>query len=694
MLTSVGWATFQPSSAAVLSAADTRAVLLVLSRLRAEFVSAGSLAQAAEWLNSQSMDGSWPDIDYANRSNARWPALVHLERTRTLAIAFSRQESALMGSPRALQAINRALDSWLQRQPTSTGWWQVSIGAPLELMRILTLTWETLDPGIRSASLALLHTPSTVPPERATGQNLVWYATQQVVRGALTGNVDDLVGASGRLQAEVVITEREGIQADMSFHQHSVQLYTGGYGLGFLMDSVRMASLLAGTPWAYTAAKLALLADYTLDGVRPLIRGSWLDWSTRGREFTRRQRVSRPAAILPSVTMLAALSPPRKQDLAGFAKYLKNNRTGAPVVGNRHFWRSDFMVHQRDAGYASARWFSARTVGSESGNEENLLGHWLPFGLTYLLRRGDEYDQLPAVWDWSRLPGVTSPAEVPQFSGLLVGGHRFAGGASDGRCGVAAAQFDRFETQAKKAWFFCGDLMLSLGADIACERPSPVATTINQTRLRGDIITNLGQLRRRGVADRLNGVRWLWHDGLTYLLPDGQDFQLLMRQATGTGQRINKELGLGTVSADVFMLTIEHGRRPIGERYAYGVWMGETAAPEASWVPPNFSIIENSPDMQCVHHQSGQVVQAVMHRPGTAPLGHGHQLTIDRPCIVQATRSPEGWDLALADPLQVSQAMDLELNASGQKPWRSVVEFDKSPGMGGRSASVKLTALG
>jgi chondroitin AC lyase len=351
------------------------------------------------------------------------------------------------------------------------------------------------------------------------------------------------------------------------------------------------------------------------------------------------------------------------------------------------------MVHQRNAGYASVRWFSSRTVGTESGNGENLLGYWLPFGLTYVLRRGDEYDHLPAVWDWSRLPGVTSPAEVPEFSGLLVGGHRFAGGASDSTSGVAAAQFNAFETQSKKAWFFCGDLMLALGADIACKRPGAVATTLNQTRLRGDVITNRGRVAPGRTAHQLPGVKWLWHDGMTYLLPDSTDLHLLLHQATGKGKRINKELGSGDVSADMFTLTIEHGVRPVGERYAYGVWMGEPFAPTDTWEPPPFSIIENSSDLQCVHHQSGQVVQAVMHRPGTAPLGNGYQLTIDQPCVLQATRTLEGWDLALSDPLQGVQSMRLTLTDPDQKSTRSVVKFDQSRGWRGRSESVKVKAL-
>ncbi len=181
------------------------------------------------------------------------------------------------------------------------------------------------------------------------------------------------------------ITPREGIQADFSFHQHGAQLYTGAYGLGFLMDSVRMAGLLDGTPWSYEPQRLEILAAFALDGVRPLVRGRWLDWGARGREFTRvQQRVSRPQAALPALRTLADLPNSRRDELAAFALYIEQGAKSPPLLGNRHFWRSDFMVHQTAKGYWSVKMMSARTVGTESGNGENLRGFWLPFGTTYL----------------------------------------------------------------------------------------------------------------------------------------------------------------------------------------------------------------------------------------------------------------------------------------------------------------------
>ena len=78
---------------------------------------------------------------------------------------------------------------------------------------------------------------------RWTGQNLVWGVGNQIVRGLITGDASLVVGAYERMYQEIVVTPKEGIQADFSFHQHGDQFYSGGYGLGFANDVGRYVAL-------------------------------------------------------------------------------------------------------------------------------------------------------------------------------------------------------------------------------------------------------------------------------------------------------------------------------------------------------------------------------------------------------------------------------------------------------------------
>jgi chondroitin AC lyase len=661
----------------------------ILQRLRAEFIKTINPGNAARFLAQQGKDGSWPDIDYADRASASWKPSAHLERARGIAAAYSQPTNAMFQSPQARSAVLAALQAWMDRKPVSTNWWQNTVGGQLALMPVLVLLDQEIPAALRQSALGVLNDPGMVPAAQATGQNLVWYATQQLVRGAVGRNADDLAAASRRLQDEVVVTTKEGIQADFSFHQHGAQLYSGAYGLGFLTDSVRLAGLLAGTPWAYQPDRLALLAGYALDGIRPLVRGPWLDWGARGREFTRAPGISRPQALLPAVQALATLAPDRRDELAAFAAYIASAATGAPVVGNRHFWRSDFMVHQTIRGYWSVKMVSARTVGTESGNEENLQGYWLPFGCTYLLRRGDEYDGLPAVWDWRRLPGVTAPAEVPKLVGLQGHEARFVGGVSDGKSGVAAMVLGKLETTARKAWFFHGDLMVALGAAIGSKRAAPVTTTLNQTRWRTDVVGSAGPVAAGGGAPvQLDNLAWLWHDGITYLLPGQAGVSLQLQDASGSGKAINRQLGSGDVRARVLTLAIDHGVRPDAASYAYGVWMGAASAADAG-KGPAYTVLENSDRQQSIRHGDGAVVQAVMHAPGNVRLDNTFAVQVDQACLLQVVRADAGWTVSVCDPTTSLQRINITLNG-GAEPRRAVAALTAGAPDGGRTVSVQL----
>ena len=82
---------------------------------------------------------------------------------------------------------------------------------------------------------------------------------------------------------------------------------------------------------------------------------------------------------------VAALLPERAAELKALKSHIEG--TGAPYsfLGNRYFWNSDFMTHQREAYYFSVKMVSHRTIGTESFGGENVKGAWLPFGATWIV---------------------------------------------------------------------------------------------------------------------------------------------------------------------------------------------------------------------------------------------------------------------------------------------------------------------
>jgi chondroitin AC lyase len=64
------------------------------------------------------------------------------------------------------------------------------------------------------------------------------------------------------------------------------------------------------------------------------------------------------------------------------------------ILNNVHYWNSDYTQHRCQGFLFSVRNVSARTVASETGNNENLKAHYLLYTANFLALKGDEYFNL------------------------------------------------------------------------------------------------------------------------------------------------------------------------------------------------------------------------------------------------------------------------------------------------------------
>ena len=76
--------------------------------------------------------------------------------------------------------------------------------------------------------------------------------------------------AVAALSGTIVISpdNLEGIKQDMSFHQHSSQLYSGGYGSEYIVDVSNLAWVVSGTVFEMEKGVEELLISLVLDGNR------------------------------------------------------------------------------------------------------------------------------------------------------------------------------------------------------------------------------------------------------------------------------------------------------------------------------------------------------------------------------------------------------------------------------------------
>lgn len=106
-----------------------------------------------------------------------------------------------------------------------------------------------------------------------------------------------------------------------------------------------------------------------------MTRGSVTDFGGEGREITRRGQTAHYLNIAArNMLQLPTGRDVEFRDLAARA----SEQPAPPLVGNRHFWRSDLMTHHRPDYYASARMFSSRIANTDmpcNGEGQERAGH-------------------------------------------------------------------------------------------------------------------------------------------------------------------------------------------------------------------------------------------------------------------------------------------------------------------------------
>jgi len=649
------------------SKAATDDLTVIRDRMLAPYQIPPAAARVRQLRARVKPDGSWPDVNYAGNSTVRWEPAEHLQRLLLLTQACFAPKSQEHGNAALAAEIGRALDFWLHKDPRRPWWWD-SIGAPGMLSLTLLMYDEHLTEFQRQKGVQILKRAKL----GATGQNLVWQAEITARRAVLERDAELLRRAFGLIASEIRLSTGEGIQADFSFHQHGPCLYNHGYGAAFAVDNARLVALTAGTSCAYPPEKISLLARYILDGSQWLAHGAQTDFGAEGREIARPRQT---AAYLGDAARIMLAVPTGREDEFRVLAARVAGGDAAPLVGNKHFPRSDIMVHHRPGWYMSARMYSTRTMNTDglSGCAEGFLSHYLADGATCIMRHGNEYRDLFPAWDWQHVPGTTVEL-APHQSGppQRKGESAFVGGASDGTVGAATFQLARQTLRARKAWFFFSNVVVCLGTDIRCAADDPVVTTLNQCRLRGPVTVGASNGARQVEAgDTLLDARWVWHDGIGYLLDKAAKVRLANVARTGNWKRISGQSPADPVTEHVFLLALSHGVRPLGADYAYAVLPDTSleAMPSLAGKRP-FEVAANSAQVQAVFHSGDAALGLVFHEAGEF-AAQGWRVAVDRPCVLVLRQEKDGGHVATADPAAGSGAVRLEISLP-QQPARTV----------------------
>lgn len=668
----------------------------ILMDLKKPLVSVDKAAEKS--FSSLQPDGHWKDIPYAASTINNWEPNDHLLKMQQLIQAYIEKESRYYGDQKFFSAITRAFEFWYQADPKSSNWWHNEIATPQALGELLIMMRygpKKLDGALEAKLIERMKRGNV---EKQAGANKTDVALHYFYRALLTNDQPLLATAVQELFYPVMLVYRkEGLQYDYAYLQHGPQLQISSYGAVFITGVLKMANYVRDTPYAMSPDKMALFSKYYRESYLKAIRGSYMDFNVEGRG------ISRPD-ILKKKNEKSRLLVAKMLDL-------KNTEDWSAAIGrtdssqtpdykvapyHKQYWTGDYVQHLRPAYAFNVRMVSSRTKRSEAGNKENLFGRYLSDGATNIQLRGPEYYNIMPVWEWDKIPGVTSrdyAADRPmtEFWGQD-GSNAFAGGVSDGVYGASAYVLDYDSLEAKKSWFFFDDEIVCLGAGIKSNTAENITTTVNQSWLNGEVLNTLNSQktgREKTMDINAQGKSWVLHDGVGYYFPEGGAISLSTRQQKGSWNRINNAHSKDEVSGNVFKLWMNHGTKPLAGKYAYIVLPGlKRAADMKKSNTSAIQILANTANIQAVYHQSLDIFQAVYYQPGSITFA-SFELNVDKAAILLIKNVNGRQEISVADPLQKEKTTTLTIkDLKTGKTISHVVDFPQNE-LAGSSVEIK-----
>ncbi|MFD1631193.1 polysaccharide lyase family 8 super-sandwich domain-containing protein [Pseudopedobacter beijingensis] len=611
-------------------------------------------------------DGSWSDIDYSN-------AMANpLRRMVDMAMAYTRTSNDLYKDQDVYGALIRSLENWYIKNPVNPNWWYNDIYYPQALGKIMIIMRESNKP--LSAELeAKLISRMMRKLKAGDGANTSDQALHYLFRACLTEKREVLDSAATYLYEPIAINnDKTGLQLDGSYFQHGKQQAIASYGRVFVGNSIDAAYYLHGTEYALPAEKLKILVDFLNTTFLKTIRGNVYDFNVRGRGISRKDSLY--GQISPLIQKLKIIDPKNNPTWDSAIRRITEKKPGSYNIspGNQYYWKAGYALHTRPAYTFSVQSASNRTLRTERGNNENVLGKFLSDGATNIQVSGKEYLNIMPVWEWDKIPGVTSH-DYPDDSGSLIkqewrvpGSTDFVGGVSNGIYGLATMEVKHDSLSAKKAWFLFDNEVVCLGAGITSALGLPVTTTINQCWLSGGVETENNQSVKNNADSFTTDTKWVLHDGIAYLFPQQTNITVSTATQSGSWHRINQLNGdKKQLEGQVFKAFINHGTNPSNTSYSYIIRPGIKNKNELKTINMDeIQLLANSPEVQATWHKSLDILQAVFYQKTS--LEHNLiSIETDQPCTLMFTGLNTNPTLYISAPLHQATEINITLKYKG-----------------------------
>ncbi|MFW5871191.1 MAG: polysaccharide lyase family 8 super-sandwich domain-containing protein [Verrucomicrobiota bacterium] len=674
--------------------ADTENTLKDIKIVRGRFVdelfeNKPSASRVRELIETIREDGSWPDINYKDVSSTGWDHKRHLANMLTLSVAFKSPGSEFHNQPAVRATILSAFDYWLKHDFKGQNWYHNIISTPSMITDILLLMNDELNAAQRKKAYRIAGRANMQSRWARPGADRSRIAGILGRFALVKKDAETLTKAVNVMAKAVHVTTQRGLQGDMSYqHRTDGVTSTLTYGRAYLWSFADYADKLADTAFEFPEHRLKLMVDFCLDGIaKSMAHGRYDDPQQENRGIARKH-AGGPADVEALKALVAATSY-RRDEMETLIAVRKGEKE-PNYRFNKYFWRSTYHTHQRPAYFTSVRLYSKRNRSMERPyNDEGLRNHYLADGANFIIRTGAEYfngeegHSIFPAYDWRKIPGATVVQKegMPNSDAIQRRGRtEFVGGVSDGIYGATVFDFDSpiDDLKAKKAWFFFDNEYVCLGAGIKSDEQHPVATTMNQCLLNGNVgVLKGGRMRgvRRGLHTFSN-LSAVWHDQVAYIFASPTEVRLKNDKAKGSWWRITRQSwarGAKKVELDRFMLWIDHGAAPDNAQYAYVVAPGLAVDRVADYVSnAPIRILHNTSALQAVAHKKLGITYGVFYEKGEMKALNGPKIKVGQPGLVMCrVRNGRVQRLAVTDPtgkVKTFQfALDTRLDGKGER---------------------------
>ncbi|GAA2019832.1 polysaccharide lyase family 8 super-sandwich domain-containing protein [Pseudokineococcus marinus] len=624
-------------------------------------------SDATDYLASQEADGSWADVDYADRTSSAngsvWSAYTALYRLMAMAQAYRDEGADGFEEPALLAGIEQGLRYWDEADPGNTNWWETEIGESIAMGRISVFLSDVLADD--ALEVTLEHNTGRLDP---VGANGAWRTTNYLFEAVATEDVEDIRAGFDTMVATVAVDDsgdvNEAVQPDLSFWAHGPQLYSEGYGLALFANVAIWADAARGTSLAFSRDDLDTIAAYIVGGTRWMIRGEIGMLYLGYRPPKTVEGVTGYAAeFIEPLRMMARTDPLYARDYEAVLDNVLGETPGNGLTGDRYFWRSEFASHLRPEYGIFTKLNSSRTTGGEYrstfrpsvGNEV----YWNASGATAIQVTNEEYTDLGPAFDWFHYPGVTAPYAKEQDrgpAGRLSNGGSFTGGVSDGTYGATVFTLDRAGASAQKSYFAFDDEMVALGTGITSDRDVAVHTTVNQVAAAGNASVD-GEAVAAGTDTEVAGASWAYNDRVGYVFPGSQTVHVANADQTGSW------LGEDPETHRAFTLYVDHGVAPEDASYEYVVLPAMPENKVRNYArKPAVDVLRNDAALQAVRHDKLDLTMATFAEAGPLDLGDGRSLEVSEPCLVILDESGRTPVVTVSNPERPGLVVDVSLS--------------------------------